>query len=127
MAINMSLLFYFQRTTVIVYCSDHLQQYSAQVHIFDDAELQTLVLSKASVNEFTRNKFQIITEGGDRHLFQPESKEDFLRWIKCLEVLVFFPYSAIPEEPAENPVTISFHRRLDCHTYQSGRCIYRYL
>jgi len=56
----------------------------------------------------TSHSFQIATPN-EMHEFCTDSKNDCLRWMKLLGLLVMFPYSTIPEEPQNNPIKESFH------------------
>lgn len=64
--------------------------------------------------------FTVATSGGDVHEFRTESENDRLRWVKLLQLLVMYPYSPIPDEPATNPIKDSFRQALEAKQYEAG-------
>ncbi|XP_019856449.1 PREDICTED: insulin receptor substrate 1-like isoform X2 [Amphimedon queenslandica] len=63
--------------------------------------------------------FQILTKTGEVYELFAESPEDQRQWLKRLGLLIMFPYSPIPEEPAVNPIREGYKSKLNARDYNA--------
>lgn len=63
--------------------------------------------------------FQVVLTN-ETNEFKAENEDDRLKWIKLLGLLIMFPHSVIPEEPANSPIKESFRVKLDPKFYHAG-------
>lgn len=66
--------------------------------------------------------FQVVLPN-ETNEFKAESEDDRLKWIKLLGLLIMFPHSVIPEEPASSPIKESFRVKLDPKFYHAGESV----
>lgn len=67
--------------------------------------------------------FQLVTKLGEVYEFFVETPEDQKQWLKRLSLLIMFPNSPIPEEPAVNPIKESVKLKLRPKDYNAGELL----
>ena len=83
----------------------------------------TLGTSPASQGASVTQHTFLVTISGKSHEFQTDCEHERIRWVKLLGLLVMFPSAPIPKEPDVNPITESFHSKLDAKKFSAGESL----